>query len=111
MRADSLSSRVSMTSPKFRSALNPVKDATFTAPKALAAMRSLGKRTSSVQLRVGAPLSQSSQRSSGFHKPAASGAAPETATILPPGSSLRVSFVRKSCRGSTGGRLQSILLL
>jgi hypothetical protein len=48
--------------------------------KALSAMHSLGKRISSVQLRVRAP--QSSQRSSGFHKPAASGATPETATIL-----------------------------
>ena len=37
------------------------------------------KRISPVQLRVRDP--QSNQRSSGFHKPAASGAAPETATI------------------------------
>ena len=50
--------------------------------KALSAMHSLGKRISPVQLRVGAPISQSSQRSSGFHKPAVSGAAPETATIV-----------------------------
>ncbi len=56
-------------------------------------MHSLGKRISPVQFRVRAPLlamrqggrpqgPQSSQRSSGFHKPAVSGAAPETATIL-----------------------------
>jgi hypothetical protein len=56
------------------------------APKALLAMRSLGKRFSSVQLRVGAP--QSSQCSSGFHKPASSGAAPETATSLRQGFGL-----------------------
>ncbi len=49
--------------------------------KALSAMDSLGKRDSSVQLRVGAPITQSSQRPSRFHKPAVSGAAPETATI------------------------------
>ena len=48
--------------------------------KALSAMHSLGKRISPVQFRVRAP--QSSQRSSGFHKPAVSGAAPETATRL-----------------------------
>jgi hypothetical protein len=54
--------------------------------KALSAMHSLGKRISSVQLRVRDPVfsgraqaPQSSQRSSGFHKPAVSGAAPETA--------------------------------
>ena len=49
--------------------------------KALSAMHSLGKRISPVQFRVRAPVAQSSQRSSGFHKPAVSGAAPETATI------------------------------
>src|SRR5437773_3865344 len=53
----------------------------FIALKAFSAMHSLGKRISSVQFRVGAPFSQPSQRSSGFHKPAVSGAAPETATI------------------------------
>jgi len=36
----------------------PVRDANFIAPKALSAMHSLGKRTSSVQLRVGAPVSE-----------------------------------------------------
>ena len=62
----------------------PVRDANFIAPKALSAMHSLGKRISSVQLRVGAPVSeppQSNQRSGRRHKPAASGAAPGTATI------------------------------
>lgn len=34
----------------------PVRDANFIAPKALSAMRSLGKRVSPVQLRVGAPF-------------------------------------------------------
>ena len=34
----------------------PVRDANSIAPKALSAMRSLGKRISSVQLRVGAPV-------------------------------------------------------
>ena len=63
---------------------NPVSDASFFAPKALSAMRSLGKRMSPVQLRVGAPVSQrpqSNQRSGRRHKPAAPGAAPGTATI------------------------------
>ena len=45
-------------------------------------MHSLGKRISPVQFRVRAPITQSSQSSSGFHKPAVSGAAPETATIF-----------------------------
>jgi hypothetical protein len=47
----------------------------------LSAMPSLGKRNSPVQLRVGAPITQSSQCSGRFHKPVVSGAAPETATI------------------------------
>ena len=34
----------------------PVRDATFSALKALSAMHSLGKRISPVQLRVGAPF-------------------------------------------------------
>jgi hypothetical protein len=58
------------------------------APKASSAMPSLGKRISPVQLRVRAPAfggrpqgPQPSQRSSGFHTPAVSGAAPEAATI------------------------------
>jgi len=66
-----------------------VMDASFIALKPLSAMPSLGKRFSPVQLRVGAPTlggrpqgPQSSQRSSGFHKPAVSGAAPETARHL-----------------------------
>ncbi len=59
----------------------PVRDASFQASKAFPAMHSLGKRLNSVQLRVGAPISQSSQRSSGFHKPAVSRAAPEAAII------------------------------
>ena len=88
-------------------------------------MRSLGKRISSVQFRVRAP--QSSQRSSGFHKPAVSGAAPEAATSLrlaatvrqgnlcllslgsagqstPPRSSLQIAFVKLSRRINTGWR-------
>jgi hypothetical protein len=71
-------------------------------------MQLLGKQASLVQLRVGAPFfdssitSQSSQRSSRFHKPAVSRAALETATIWPPCGSLQASFVRKSRRGSTG---------
>ena len=52
------------------------------APKALAVMRSLGRRANSVQLRVGDPASQSSQRSSRFHKPAPPRAALGIATIL-----------------------------
>ena len=50
--------------------------------KALSAMRFLGTEVSLVQFRVRAPITQSSQRSSGFHKPAVSGAAPETARHL-----------------------------
>ncbi len=88
-------------------------------------MRSLGKQISSVQFRVRAP--QSSQRSSGFHKPAVSGAAPEAATSLrlaatarqgnlcllslgsavhstPPSSSLQIAFVKQSRRINTGWR-------
>ncbi len=63
----------------------PVRDAGFTALKAFSAMRSIGIGGSSVQFRVRAPFDlagpQSSQRSSGLHKLALSGAAPETATI------------------------------
>ena len=55
--------------------------------KAFPVMHSLGRRVNSAQIRVRAPSfrrrrPQSSQRSSGFHKPAASGAAPETARPL-----------------------------
>ena len=60
----------------------PVRDTSFIALKALSAMHSLGKRFSSVQLRVRAPFSQSSQRSENFHKLFVSGAAPETARHL-----------------------------
>jgi hypothetical protein len=60
---------------------------------------------SSVQLRVRAP--QSSQRSSRHHKPAPPRAALGIATILPLCSSLRISFVKKSCRSITGWRLHS----
>jgi len=44
-------------------------------------MHALGKRISLVQFRVRSP-SQSSQVSGESHKPAVSGAAPETATIV-----------------------------
>ena len=50
--------------------------------KALAAMRSLGKRIQLGAIPGEGSISQSSQRSGGFHKPAVSGAAPETATTL-----------------------------
>ena len=60
----------------------PVRDANFIALKALSAMRFLGTEVSLVQLRVRAPISQSSQVSDEFHKLVVSGAAPETATIL-----------------------------
>ena len=58
----------------------PVRDANCSSPSkhCQRCIRSVSE-FSPVQLRVRAP--QSSQRSSGFHKPAASGAAPETATI------------------------------
>jgi hypothetical protein len=55
--------------------------------------------------------SQSSQRSGGFHKSALSGAAPETATISPPCSSLRASFVKKLGRGSTGWRPHQLSII
>ena len=49
---------------------------------------------------------QSSQRSSEHHKPAVPRAAPGTATIFRLlAEALPTSFVRKSCRGSTGWRL------
>jgi len=66
------------------------------------AMRSLGKRMSSVQFRVRA--SQSSQRSGRFHTLAVPRAALGTATISPPCSSLRISFVKQSRRINTGWR-------
>ena len=59
----------------------PVRDANFIALKAFSAMRFLGTEVSSVQFRVGAPISQSSQRSSRSHTPAVSRAALETATV------------------------------
>ena len=49
--------------------------------------------------------SQSNQRSGRRHKPAGPGAAPGTATIVPPCSSLRSSFVKKSRRSNTGWRI------
>ena len=54
----------------------------FKAPKAFSAMRFLGTEVSLVQFRVGAPISQSSQRSSRSHTPAVSRAALETATMF-----------------------------
>lgn len=89
----------------------PVRDANFTPSKhCQRCTRSVSEsaRCNSgwgLQFNGRGPASQSSQRSSGFHKPAASGAAPETATTSPPCSSLRISFVRQFCRGSTGWRL------
>ena len=88
----------------------PVRDASFHAPKAFPAMPSLGKRVSSVQFRVGAPISelpQSNQRSGRRHKPAMPRAALGSATISPPCSSLRISFVKKSCLSITGWRIHS----
>jgi hypothetical protein len=55
--------------------------ASFITLKALSAMPLPGKRINLAQFQVRAPITQSSQRSSGFHKPAVFGAAPETATI------------------------------
>ena len=63
---------------------------------------------SSVQFRVGAPASegpQSSQSSGRRHKPAMPRAALGTATIPPPCSSLRISFVKKPRRSIPGWRL------
>ena len=60
----------------------PVRDTKIIALKALSAMRSLGKRIQLSAILSEGSISQSSQRSSGFHKPAVSGAAPETATNL-----------------------------
>jgi hypothetical protein len=54
----------------------------FNALKALSAMPSLGKRISLVQFQVRAPMTQSSQRSSRFHKPAQPRAALGIATIF-----------------------------
>jgi hypothetical protein len=59
-----------------------------------------------VRFRVRAP--QSSQRSSGFHKPAVSGAAPETATSLRLSATARRASLRSSNFGSAAHlRLQA----
>jgi len=60
----------------------PLGVASFIALKALSAMPSLGKRINLVQFQVRAPLTQSSQRSSRFHKPAQPRAALGIATIF-----------------------------
>ena len=94
----------------------PVRDANFTAPKALSAMRSLGKRLSSVQLRMRAPIlrppamvavrrSRASVQA-GFISPLCPGQHRRLRPSPPPRSSLRISFVKRPCRGNTGGRLQ-----
>ena len=90
----------------------PVRDANPHAPKALSTMHSLGKRISSVQLRVGAPFlvtvrkfrSRASAQA-GFISPLCPGQHWRLRPFSPPCSSLRISFVKNSCRGSTGWRL------
>ena len=97
---------------------NPLAPPFFNALKAFPVMHSPGRRANSVQFRVRAPLltairngghaqaSQSSQRSSRFHKPALPRAALGIATTLPPCSSLRIAFVKRFCRSNTGWRIQ-----
>jgi len=76
-------------------------------------MHSLGKRISSVQFRVGAPVLQTVRKDrsrasaqAGFIRPPCPGQHWGLRPFPPPCSSLQVSFVRRPCRGSTGGRLQ-----
>ena len=85
----------------------PVRDTNSIAPNAFSAMHSLGKRISSVQFRVGALISLAlililplpiSIRGGVVHENIPRG-------FPPPCSSLWISFVKKSCRGSTGWRL------
>ena len=103
----------------------PVRDTNLTVLKALSAMYSLGKRISLVQLRVRAPFMVAMRKhrsrasaQAGFISPLCPGqhwrlrpafalraTARRAIFIPPPCSSLRISFVKKSCRGSTGWRL------
>ena len=82
--------------------------------KALAAMPSLGKRISPVQLRVRAPflaVRKDRSRASaqvGFISPLCPGPHRRLRPFSPPCSSLRISFVKNSCRSNTGWRLHSI---
>ena len=87
----------------------PVRDANFIALKALSAMHSLGKRISPVQFRVRAPFSSEDRsRASaqvGFISPLCPGQHWRLRPFSPPCSSLRISFVKNSCRSITGWRL------
>jgi len=81
--------------------------------KALSAMRSLGKRISSVQLRVRDPFRSRASAQVGFISPLRPGQHRRLRGIsmpanMPPRSSLRISFVKNSCRSNTGGRLQFV---
>ena len=84
----------------------------FTALKALSAMHSLGKRISLVQFRVRAPsfvaVRKDRSRASaqvGFISPPCPGQHWRLRPFPPPRSSLPISLVTKSCRGSTGWRI------
>src|SRR5207245_3614983 len=91
----------------------PVRDANFSALKAFLAMHFFGMEASSVQLRVGAPVWWQCG-STAVEPPLrqvsyvrrAQGSTGDCDHFRPPCSSLWISFVKKSCRGSTGGRLQ-----
>ena len=75
--------------------------------KALSAMPSLGKRISPVQLRVRDPFRNRASAQAGFISQLRRGQHSGIATISPPCSSLRMTFVKSSCRSITGWRLQS----
>ena len=85
-----------------------VRDASLFALKALLAMPSLGKRTSPVQFRVGAPFRSRASAQVGFISPLCPGQHRRLRPFPPPRSSLRISFVKNSCRSITGWRLHSI---
>ena len=82
--------------------------------KALSAMHSLGKRISPVQFRVRDPflaVREDRSRASaqvGFISPLCPGRHRRLRPLSPPCSSLRISFVKNSCRSITGWRLHSL---
>ena len=88
----------------------PVRDANFIVPKALSAMHSLGKRTSSCNSGWGLQFRNRRSRTSvqaGVISQPGPGQHRGLRPFLPPCSSLWISFVKRPCRCNSGGRLQS----